>query len=216
MGGTSSTPLALDELTQPYIKSPRLTKELYVKHVKDEAGNDHEDWLLYHVPADLLGKVSLHRSLDLSFNLIAEIPPGKCSVLLRKLKSNVCFPDLPLNLPHLTVLNLSHNKITRIPDSLFGFIHLRLLDLSFNKIENVPSFISLFPDLRKLDLSHNEISKIPSSINNLKKLEKLNLSHNNISHLPLSLGNVESLQVLIARDNPLQLDIEVMIALGLK
>ena len=92
MGGTSSTPLALDELTQPYIKSPRLTKELYVKHVKDEAGNDHEDWLLYHVPADLLGKVSLHRSLDLSFNLIAEIPPGKrCILLIRLTRRNMCF-----------------------------------------------------------------------------------------------------------------------------
>ena len=106
---------------------------------------------------------------------------------------------------------MSHNKISQIPDSLFGFIHLRLLDLSFNKIEKVPSFVSLFPDLRKLDLSHNEISKIPSSINNLKKLEKLNLSKNKISYLPLSLGNLESLQVLIARDNPLQLDIKVMI-----
>ena len=134
--------------------------------------------------------------------------------MLTNLTRNV-YLDLPLNLPHLTVLNLSHNEITKIPDSLFGFIHLRLLDLSFNKIENVPSFISLFPDLRKMDLSHNQISKIPSSLNNLKKLEKLNLSHNKISHLPLSLGNLDSLQVLIARDNPLQLDIEVMFALGL-
>ena len=75
MGGASSTPLALDELTQPYIQSPRLTRELFVKHVADEAV-EHEEDLLHHVPADLLGKVSLHRSLDLSFNLIAEIPPG--------------------------------------------------------------------------------------------------------------------------------------------
>ena len=73
MGSSSSTPLALDELTQPYIQSPRLTRELYTRHVKDEAVDEE---LLYHVPVDLLGKVSLHRSLDLSFNLIAEIPPG--------------------------------------------------------------------------------------------------------------------------------------------
>ena len=112
--------------------------------------------------------------------------------------------DLPLNLPHLTVLNLSHNKISKIPDSLFGFIHLRLLDLSFNKIDNVPSTISLFHDLRKLDLSHNEISKIPSSISNLKRLEKLNVSHNKLEHLPLSLGNMPSLQVVLATANPLQ------------
>ena len=77
MGGSSSTPLALDELTQPYIQSPRLTRELYTRHVADEAEVfDTDEGLLYHVPADLLGKVSLHRSLDLAFNLIAEIPPG--------------------------------------------------------------------------------------------------------------------------------------------
>ena len=75
MGGSSSTPLALDELTQPYIQSPRLTRELYTRHVKDEVF-DTDEGLLYHVPADLLGKVSLHRSLDLAFNFIEEIPPG--------------------------------------------------------------------------------------------------------------------------------------------
>ena len=68
--------------------------------------------------------------------------------------------------------------------------------------------MSLLGDLRKLDLSHNKIVKIPSSINNCKKLEKINISDNNIEHLPLSLGNLPSLQVLLATNNPLQLDIE--------
>ena len=82
MGGSSSTPLALDELTQPYIQSPRLTRELFIKHVAGEVidqdllTSSHNEELLYQVPSDLLGKVSLHRSLDLSFNLIREIPAG--------------------------------------------------------------------------------------------------------------------------------------------
>ena len=115
--------------------------------------------------------------------------------------------DLPLNLPHLTVLNLSHNRIQTIPESLFGFIHLKLLDLSFNEIESVPSIICLFHELRKLDISHNKISKIPSSINNLKRLEKMNISSNSFEHLPLSLGNIPSLQVLLASNNPLPIEI---------
>ena len=108
----------------------------------------------------------------------------------------------------MTVLNLSHNRIQSIPDSLFGFIHLRLLDLSYNDIENIPSIICLFPELRKLDLSHNRVSKIPASISNLKRLEKLSVSHNNIEHLPLSLGNLPNLQVLLASNNPLQTEIQ--------
>ena len=72
--------LALDELTQPYIQSPRLTMELYTRHVKDETVDPDEE-LLYHVPADIFGKVSLHRSLNFSCNLIAQIIPSGTSVL---------------------------------------------------------------------------------------------------------------------------------------
>ena len=72
--------LTLDGLTQPYIQSPRLTMELYTMHVKDETVDPDEEFL-YHVPADIFGKVSLHRSLNLSCNLIAEIIPSGTSVL---------------------------------------------------------------------------------------------------------------------------------------
>ena len=193
MGGSNSSPLAFSELTQPYIRTPRLSKQFYHQHllgqtVRQEQGDQE---LLYQIPPDILDKVSLHPSLDLSFNLIEEIPP-----------------DLPLCLPHLTVLNLSHNKISAMPDSIFGFIHLRLLDLSYNSLEAIPLTVCCLRELRKLDLSHNKISKIPSNINHLKKLDKLNVSHNNIEYLPLSLGNISSLQVLLATDNPLQLEFE--------
>ena len=196
MGGSSSTPLAYSELTQPYIRTPRLNKQFYHQHLLGRTPGDDPE-LLYQVPPSILDKVSLHPSLDLSFNLIEEIPV-----------------DLPLCLPHLTVLNLSHNKISAIPQSIFGFIHLRLLDLSYNSLEDIPQTLSCLRELRKLDLSHNKISKVPSNINLLKKLDKLNVSHNNIEHLPLSLGNISSLQVLLATDNPLQLEFEEDISSG--
>ena len=190
MGGSSSTPLAYSELTQPYIRTPKLSKQFYHQHLLGRTLGDDPD-ILYQIPSSLLDKVSLHPSLDLSFNLIEEIPL-----------------DLPLCLPHLTVLNLSHNKISSLPESIFGFIHLRLLDLSYNSLEEIPSALCSLRELRKLDLSHNIITKLPSNINQLKKLDKLNVSHNNIEHLPLSLGNIASLTVLLATENPLQLELE--------
>ena len=190
MGGSSSTPLAYSELTQPYIRTPRLNKQFYHQHLLGRTPGDDPE-LLYQVPPSILDKVSLHPSLDLSFNLIEEIPL-----------------DLPLCLPHLTVLNLSHNKISAVPESIFGFIHLRLLDLSYNSLEEIPSSLCSLRELRKLDLSHNKIQLLPSNINQLKKLDKLNVSHNNIEHLPLSLGNIASLHVLLATENPLQLEFE--------
>ena len=83
MGGTTSSPVALDELTQPYIVTPRLTRQLYQLHVSgqhvklDLLDVDNVKTLLNIVPPELLGKVSLHKSLDLSFNLIEEIPNGE-------------------------------------------------------------------------------------------------------------------------------------------
>ena len=56
----------------------------------------------------LVLQVRLLRSVDLSFNNIVEIPAG-----------------LPLTLPHLQYLNISHNQLTSLPDSIFGFIHLQ-------------------------------------------------------------------------------------------
>ena len=79
MGGTYSSPVpvALDELTQPYIVTPRLTRELYIQHLAGQlVDQDPDHPLLTHVPPELLGRVSLHKSLDLSFNLIEEIPQG--------------------------------------------------------------------------------------------------------------------------------------------
>ena len=198
MGASNSTPIALTEMTQPYIRTPRLTKQFYQQHLLGQSLGEHDNQeLLYQVPADILDKVSLHPSLDLSFNLIEEIPV-----------------DLPLCLPHLTVLNLSHNKISNLPESIFGFIHLRLLDLSYNGLQVIPATVCCLRELRKLDLSHNKITKIPSNINHLKKLDKLNVSHNLIEHLPLSLGNISSLHVLLATDNPLQLEFEEKISSG--
>ena len=81
MGSSSSTPVALDELTQPYIVTPKLSTQFYKQHTSGQPSDQDKD-LLYQVPPDLLGRVSLHKSLDLSFNFIEVIPSGELSSLL--------------------------------------------------------------------------------------------------------------------------------------
>jgi len=173
----------LDERNNGFIKKPELTHQLYIEHVEGSAAGAD---LLYQVPDELLSKVSLHQCVDLSFNLIPEIPL-----------------DLPLSLPHLKVLNLRHNRITHIPESIFGFLHLEHLDISFNKIDVLPTGICLLEKLKKLNLSNNELKKLPSNIDQLCSLEKLNLTSNQLEHLPISLGNIPKLQVVLVQDNPL-------------
>jgi len=183
MGNSVSTPLALDERNSPYVRKPALTHRLYTEHVQ---GNITCPDMLHQVPDELMSKVSLHQSVDLSFNLITELPL-----------------DLPLSLPHLKILNLSHNKIASIPDSIFGFIHLEHLDLSFNIIELLPTSICLLEKLRKLNLSNNHLRKLPTNIDQLASLEKINLISNQLEHLPISLGNIPTLKVVLVSDNPL-------------
>eukprot|EP00092_Neocalanus_flemingeri_P030178 GFUD01032756.1.p1 GENE.GFUD01032756.1~~GFUD01032756.1.p1 ORF type:complete len:578 (+),score=117.79 GFUD01032756.1:138-1871(+) len=183
MGNSVSTPLALDERNSAFIRKPELTHKLYTEHVD---GNVSSPDLLYQVPDELMSKVSLHQAVDLSFNLITELPL-----------------DLPLSLPHLKMLSLSHNRIATIPDSIFGFLHMEHLDLSFNRIEVLPTGICLLNKLKKLNLSNNQLKKLPSNIDQLASLEKINLISNQLTHLPISLGNIPSLQVVLVLDNPL-------------
>jgi len=183
MGGAVSTPLALEERNKPYVGKPELTHKLYTTHVQ---GDIDKPGLLYQVPDELTSKVSLHQAVDLSFNLITDIPL-----------------DLPLSLPHLKILNLSHNRITTIPDSIFGFLHLEHLDLSFNDIETLPDGICLLENLKKLNLSNNSMRKLPKNIDQLSSLQKINLISNQLEHLPISMGNIPTLQVILISDNPL-------------
>jgi len=183
MGGSVSTPLALEERNNPFEGKPEVTHSLYRDHIH---GTISTPGLLYQVPDELTSKVSLHQSVDLSFNLITDIPL-----------------DLPLSLPHLKIMNLSHNKIVTVPDSIFGFLHLEYLDLSFNNIETLPAGICLLEKLKKLNLSNNKLKKLPTNIDQLTSLQKINLSCNQLEHLPISMGNIPSLEVVLISDNPL-------------
>jgi len=183
MGNSVSTPLALDERNSPFSRKPELTHKLYTEHVEGTIASSD---LLYQVPDELMSKVSLHQSVDLSFNLITELPL-----------------DLPLSLPHLKILNLSHNRIASIPDSIFGFIHLEYLDLSFNMIEILPTGICLLEKLEKLNLSNNKLRKLPTNIDQLASLQKINLISNQLEHLPISMGNIPTLKVVLISENPL-------------
>ena len=95
-------------------------------------------------------------------------------------------------------LNLSHNRLSSIPDSIFGFLHLRELDVSHNNLSELPASICLLDKLRKMNASDNQISRLPLGIEQLQSLEKLNLLNNPLLHIPLALGGLPRLTVVLA------------------
>jgi len=177
MGASESSLLAVEERESCFKRGPELSTDLYRRHIN----GDDLPGLLNVVPDCLTTRVCLYKALDLSFNLLQDIPT-----------------DLPLTLPHLVSLNLSHNRLSSLPDSIFGFLHLKELDVSHNNLLELPSSICLLDKLRKMDLSNNQISRLPQGLEQLQSLEKLNLSNNPLQHIPLALGGLPRLSVVLA------------------
>ncbi|KAL6077438.1 Son of sevenless 2 [Balamuthia mandrillaris] len=93
--------------------------------------------------------------------------------------SNNSLTDLPQSLaaalPRLQELNLKDNNLQRPPWSLFaGLAELESLNLSGNKLLSVPSHTSL-PQLKRLDLSSNQLKALPSSLISLTSIQVCSL-----------------------------------------
>ncbi|XP_008273873.1 toll-like receptor 8 [Stegastes partitus] len=97
------------------------------------------------------------------------------------------YKTLFTNLINLTLLDISHNNIAKIPDDVYEHLpyNLTTLHISHNKlIEFAWHNLKYFHQLQILDLSFNSLSHV-TSINSsiIHTLTHLDLSHNNIFHL---------------------------------
>ena len=131
-----------------------------------------------------MDEVSLYERVNVSFNLITTLPV-----------------ELPLRLPHLQHLNISHNRIKELPESIALFFHLEELNVSYNLLSSLPRNITNMRKLSVLDISHNQFQRLPDDIGAIPGLKKLNASHNQLSLLPTSLGASPSLYVLLVDGN---------------
>eukprot|EP00045_Choanoeca_perplexa_P015887 m.206623 g.206623 ORF g.206623 m.206623 type:complete len:1224 (-) comp17107_c0_seq3:47-3718(-) len=129
------------------------------------------------------GKVMLDelvRLLTRHGDTVTELTVRHCAVDAAWLKSL-----LPLSLPMLYSLDLSHNVITSLLEGTFAFqsaVQLRSLDLSYNAVTSLPrSFAGLRTDLTTIDLSYNHItSLVELSLPNERSLLHIDLSYNAI------------------------------------
>ncbi|WP_298913233.1 COR domain-containing protein, partial [uncultured Nostoc sp.] len=85
----------------------------------------------------------------------------------------------------LTLLVLSSNKLTTLPEAITRLQHLTNLELSDNQITTLPEVIADLQQLTSLDLSDNQITTLPEAITRLQQLTSLDLSGNPIEQPPL-------------------------------
>lgn len=101
--------------------------------------------------------------------------------------SNCDIKDLPTecSVLHLKRINLSHNRLKRVPGFLFnGLKNLDLLDLSYNEIEDFDREPDCINNIKIVNLSNNRLKNVPKWLLMFKavSLEEFSYSHNNATH----------------------------------
>ncbi len=86
---------------------------------------------------------------------------------------------------HLKILDLSHNKLTKLPKVLEGVQTLTALSATHNLFTEVPAVIYQLHELEEIKLSHNKIAFIDEGgLLGLKKLKLIDVSHNELRSVP--------------------------------
>lgn len=128
--------------------------------------------------------------------------------------------------PDITVLDLSAQTLSTVPQNIVRFKNLQSLDLSNNQIQFLPDFMNVFENLtilcahtnhlkyfppalctltclQILDLHHNKLTALPPEISSLSELTHLSLYQNRLKHLPEGIVRLTNLVSLSLHTNDL-------------
>jgi len=108
----------------------------------------------------------------------------------------------------ITACNLSSNVIKKIPPKFpTKFNMITDLNLSHNKLSTLPDEVSKCSQLETVDISQNLFVSLPNCLFNLPKIIQINAAKNSITDVDIDMiSTCESLENLNLEDNPLKRD----------
>lgn len=111
-----------------------------------------------------------------------------------------CFEKLK----EIRCLDLSENKITKLPERIWELTNLTSLAVSHNQIEEISNNIGNLKQLEFLHLNNNKIKTLPENIDQLEALNELNLHVNIIEKLSENICKLTNLIFLNISHNPIE------------
>ncbi len=120
---------------------------------------------------------------------------------LTTLKSKLNLTHTIFEIYQLEILEVSYNKLKKIPKEIKCLINLKELSFLGNLIEVIPREIKYLKNLEKLNLSDNQIVKLPRELIELPGLRRLYLSSNKIEEFPAYICHIKNLKDLALINN---------------
>ncbi|KAM9365905.1 leucine-rich repeat-containing protein 18 [Pholidichthys leucotaenia] len=141
-------------------------------------------------------------TLKIAKKAIRLTPEGRRRLTLSNM-GITAFPKCLFNITKVDELDLSCNRIQKLPDNIGSLSSIRWLDLHSNKLESVPESIGNLVHLTHLNLSNNRLTSagLPSTLCFLTSLKSFNLGMNQLDVLPQTLVALCNLQELALFDN---------------
>lgn len=103
----------------------------------------------------------------------------------------------------LEILNLSENRLSRLPENLGDLKNLKVLLCLDNQFDHLPEILAACPKLEMISFKANQIEVVPGSALP-EKLRWLVLTDNRVRRLPAELGRCHRLQKLMLAGNQLE------------
>ncbi|XP_072936705.1 protein phosphatase PHLPP-like protein isoform X2 [Epargyreus clarus] len=153
----------------------------------------------------ILGNYEHLVSLDISYNTVEVLVVSALRSLRELNATHNAIQHLALHGASLRTLRVAYNQMESLTTTVPP-INLVEIDVSHNKLSSLPQWLSGCSDLTTLHASNNHLTSLPEHLfcSELSSLSSLHLAHNKISNIP-SMPRLRSpLKELLLHDNCIQ------------